>query len=169
MTVAAGDTPSADALNDPAGTTLAYGERTGLSSGSASTTSVPVLRLDAIPVVNGRQYEIVMGPCVIGGTVAGDLVEVVLYVSMSGAATTSSTHHRSMAEGVQSSSGSQRVTGTTWDYIPSATGNLSVLLAMRRGAGTGTVTIGHASASQYYVRMWVRDCGLAPGDTGVDL
>lgn len=168
MAVATGDVIPASTFNRTYGQQLKYGSRLTVSSNSASTTPVPVLRVDSIPIVNGESILIILEPFVINSSTAGDLLEVRLYVSTSGNATTSSTHHRSLAESALSASGAQRVVGASFVYDSATTGNLSVLVAFLRNAGSGTCNIGSTS-SQLALRIRVINLGPTQSDTGTSL
>lgn len=167
MTVAAGDTPSADTLNDPQGSIIAFLERATAST-AFTTTEQPILRGDSIPVVNGRSYEIVATPTVFASTVAADLIEMRIRASLAGAATITSTHVGSLVETSNSAGGNQKIKGAVWLYTPGATGNVSILASGIRMGGSGNCTIGH-TASAYFLRILVRDAGLTITDSGVDL
>jgi len=168
MTVSAGDTPTADTLNDPQGSIIAFLERSTASSNITNTPEIPILRGDSIPVVNGRSYEIVATPTVFASSVAGDLIEMRIRTSLSGAATIASTQLGSLITDSKTAGGNQKVHGATWLYTPGATGNLSVLVSGIRTGGTGNCTIGNP-ASAYMLRILVRDAGLTVADSGVDL
>lgn len=168
MTIQAGDTPDADTLNDPKGTVIAYLERATASSTFTNTPEIPILRGDSIPVVNGRSYEIIATPTVFASSAAGDLIELKIRVSLSGAATIASTHLGSLVTDSKTAGGSQKVHGAEWLYTPGATGNLSLLVSGIRTGGSGNCTIGSA-ATAYMLRILVRDAGLTVADSGVDL
>lgn len=165
--ISVGDIVAAARINDKAGTIIAYGERPTASSGF-TTTETAILRLDGIPVISGRQYEITMTPTVVGSTVANDLIETPFRVAIGATATTTSTHIGSIVETANSAGGAQRVTGGTFLYTPGSTGNLSLLVSGLRTGGSGTCTLG-SSTSAYMMRIIVKDLGLAVPDTGVDL
>lgn len=165
--IAVADVVTAARINDKAGTIIGYGERPTAST-AFTTTEQPIMRIDSIPVVNGRQYEIVMTPTVIASSVAADLVETRIRVAVAATATITSTHLGSLIETANSSSGNQKINGATWLYTPTSTGNLSLLVAGIRLGGTGSCAIGHTSTA-YMLRIIVKDLGSAVSDTGVDL
>jgi hypothetical protein len=167
VAVSAGDTPSATTLNDPSGMCVAYGERTTTSTGSTGT-EVGVLRIDSIPIVSGRHYKFVLSPVSFTSTVAGDLIAVRFRLNTSGTATTASTLVAELAEDAKTASAQEKVHGMVVPYPATTTANLSLLLSIIRNTGTGTCTIA-VSAAGYNIRVGVYDCGVDPGDTGVDL
>jgi hypothetical protein len=168
MTVAAGDTPSADALNDPSGMLIAFLERATVSGTITNTPEIPILRGDAIPVASGRSYTITATPTVFASSIAGDLLEMKIRFSLAGAATIASTHLGSLVTDAKTAGGSQKVHGAVWLYTPASTGNLSILVSGIRTGGSGNCTIGSAS-SAYMLRILVSDTGLTVADSGVDL
>jgi hypothetical protein len=147
---------------------IAYGNRASNSSGTIS--EIGVLRLDNIPIVNGRMYEIVTGPLVLLSNVGNDCVAAKLHVNTAGTATTSSgtTAGQFLQKNVTGSEtafpSSECLSAI---YNPGVTGSLSVLLSVARTVGTGTVSINAGFGSG--LEMWVKDLGLAVSDTGVDI
>jgi len=138
MSVAAGDTPAADTLNDPQGSGVARGQRDS-SSTTTTTTEQPVMRIDAIAMVSGRRYEYHLSPVIVNSTVAADLISVRLRYSTTGAATITSTVIADMEVASKSAGGSQLTQGMTVGYSPTGNETVSVLLTVVRSGGTGTV------------------------------
>lgn len=165
--IAVADIVSAARINDKAGTIIAQMERATASS-TFTTTEIPILRGDSIPVVNGRQYEIVMTPTVFGSSVAADLIEARIRGAIGATATITSTHIGSRVDTANSAGGNQKLSGGTFLYTPGSTGNLSLLVSGIRDGGTGNCFIGH-TATAYMLRITVKDIGLAVPDIGVDL
>ena len=168
MSVAAGDTPSADALNDPQGSCVARGQRDS-SSTTTTTTEQPVMRIDAIAMVSGRRYEYHLSPVIGNSTVAADLISIRLRYSTTGVATITSTVLVDMEMASKSAGGSQQTQGFTVGYSPTGNETVSVLLTVVRSGGTGTVGIPVSAAPAYSIRLEMLDAGVDPGDTGVDL
>ncbi len=144
-----------------------------ITSSSGTTTDVGVLRLDDIPIFEGRLYRAQMATsCIFNSAVANDLIEGRFYYSLTGPATTASTLFGTLSIETRTASGAQYTDGTC-AFLPSpvATGagsaTMSVLFSILRTAGTGTINIS-ASAS-YPIHMIVEDMGPDPGDTGVDV
>lgn len=164
MTVTAGDTPSADTLNDPTGATVNRGNRTTTSS--TTTTETAVLRVDAVPVVVGRIYWVVTNNLFFTSSVAADVVTGRIRANTAGNATTAST--------IVGEGGAQEPTTTAQGvpirvkYVPGATGNVSFLLSVARIGGTGNASIVCAT-NHPDIDLAIIDGGVDPGDTGVDL
>lgn len=165
--VAAGDIVTVTKLNDRKGTVIAFGERASASS-AFTTTEIPILRLDAIAYVTGRDYEVEMTPTVFSSSVAGDLIEAKLRIDLTTTATITSTHVGSLVEDAKTSGGSQRVHGAIWKFSPGSTANGSLLISGIRTGGSGNCTLGSA-VSAYMMRVIVRDIGESVADSGVDL
>lgn len=145
---------------------VAFGRRTNASSGS-TTAEVGVLRLDNIPVYQGRRYKITTSPLNMFSTIAGDLMNAHIRVSTTAAATTASTQLTGLVESAFTSAASQRTQCLNVTYTPAASGTLSVLLSISRDSGTGTVTI--AGATNYPTDLVVEDIGPDPVSTVVSL
>lgn len=148
---------------------IARGVRTTNSTGT--TTEVGVLRIDDIPIFEGRLYRVALATsCIYGSTAANDLLEGRLYYSLTGAAAVGVNLFGTLSIESRTAGGAQYTDGTS-TFLPSpvvtgaGTGTLSVLFTVLRTAGAGTVSI-PASAS-YPVHMVVEDMGVDPGDTGV--
>ena len=162
--ISAGDTPTATQLNDPVGSTVARGNRQ--TSSSTTTTETAVLRIDSVPVVNGRIYWIVTDNLFLTSSVAADVVSARVRASTSGAATTASTI---VGEGAaQEPIATAQGVPLRVKYVPGATGNVSFLLSVARIGGTGNASIVVAT-NHPDIDIAVIDGGVDPGDTGVDL
>lgn len=151
----------------------AIGRGLRTTSSTGTTTEIGVLRIDDIPIFEGRLYRVALATsCIYSSTVANDLLEGRLYYSLTGAAVAGVNIFGTLSIETRSAAGAQYTDGTS-AFLPSpvaagdGTGTLSVLFAVARTAGTGTVSI-QASAT-YPVHMVVEDMGTDPGDTGVDI
>jgi hypothetical protein len=165
--VSAGGTALASDFNNALTRIIARANRTSNSSTASSSTPVSVLRLDSVPIVSGITYVIHLQPMIFDSTVAGDLITAAIYVSTSGAATSSSTQLGAIVEASQSASLSQRTKGGDFLYVSSTTGVLSILLTVARTNGSGNVRL--AANSTFPINMWVTSEGPNQNDTGVDL
>lgn len=142
-------------------------ERT--TDGTATTTTEqPYLRLDSVPIVTGKGIRIWCPPMIFDSTVAGDLIQAVIRVSTSGAATISSTALTVLAQRAYSAAGNQETVGLSIPYIPATTGNLSILLSYVRAGGTGNVRIRAVSSIPAQINVDQYN-GTAPANTGVSL
>lgn len=149
------------------GSIVSHGHRITNSAGS-TTTVVGVLRLDDVPVKMGRVYKIQTSQLHLLSTVADDHVEArITYTtdgSPAGIASTTLPGGRSQGRlSVNAGFGEDRSIQTL--YSPPSDLDLSLLLCVRRDSGSGSASI--AGTSDFEIRMWVEDCGVDPGDTGV--
>lgn len=142
-------------------------ERT--TDGTATTTTEQgFLRLDSVPIVTGKGVRIWVPPLIFDSTVAGDLIQAVIRVSTSGAATTSSTALTVLAKRAFSAAGNQETGGLEIPYIPATTGNLSILLSYVRAGGTGNVRLRANSSIPAQINVDSYN-GTAPANTGTSL
>lgn len=148
------------AINDPNAPKgiIAYGNRASAKT-NIGPTETGILRLDNVPIVNGRAYKIWAAGRPFS-TVSSDSYRAFLRTSTSGSATTASTS-------LKERSGSSHLGYNLWAiYTATATGNLSVLLSMNLSFGTGLFTSeGDAGGTT----MFIEDLGVAVSDTGVDV
>ena len=140
------------------------------STTSSSTTLVPVLRLDDIPLTAGRQYTIVSSALALDGSVAADSITIVMTYTVDGSTPTiaSPTFPGSNVQIVQSNVSIPEYRSIITTYIPAADETLSLLLCVFRGSGSGVVGI-LADGTTRICEFRVLDQGEDPGDTGVDL
>ena len=132
-----------------------------------------MLRLDDIPIFEGRLYRVAMATsCIYNSTVANDLMEGRFYYSLIGAAVVGTNLFGTLSIETRTASGAQYTDGTC-TFLPSpvaagdGTGTLSVLFAILRTAGAGTISM--PASANYPIHMVVEDMGVDPGDTGVDV
>lgn len=148
-----------------AGTLVARGNRASSSTGSTSTTDVGVLRIDSVALTAGRAYLVGYTSHINDTNASNDgTANVRVRFSTSGAATTASTvlpgsqlFTREATEG-----GLHRTI-----LVPGADATYSFMLVFNRSSGTGTITL-FADGSRN-TDLFVEDCGVDPGDTGVDI
>lgn len=152
-----------------AGTVLGRARRTTSSSGSTSTTLVPVLRLDDIPIIGGRAYNVMTTPLLLDTSVANDVGRIAITYTTDGSTPTISSTIMPGTEYttvLPNPAVAQGITGNT-TYVPASNETLSLLLCVSRFSGTGTITI--LGSSSVVIEMKIVDGGVDPGDTGVDL
>lgn len=143
---------------------LATGLRT--TNSSTTTTEVGVLRLDNIPLFAGRFIRVSTGSSLIfNSTVANDLIEARLYLSVTGVAVVGGTQFSALSIQSRTAGGAQYTDGVSGFIVSSARQTLSVLLSVARTAGTGTVGI--VASNTYPTWLVVEDLGVNPGNTGV--
>lgn len=146
---------------------LAWGRRTTPSS--TTTTTVGVLRLDGIPVISGRAYNIMGTGICLDSTVTSDALQVDIRFTTNGtnATTASPILTGSVVFGriVVLNSGESKC--ISCQYEPAGNQTLSLLLCVSRIAGSGNSRIfGSADAA---IEMKIFRSGNAVGDTGVDI
>jgi hypothetical protein len=152
---------------------VAHGLRTTASTASASTTFVPVLRLDSVMLYNNHMYQITTNSLILTTTAAGNAARVNVRYSSSGAATVASTvvpgSEWSALLDSNPSAGvytANCISATT--FVPSATGVYSLLLDFRRDVGANSVVI-DANAADRTIILDVVDLGYAAANTAVIL
>lgn len=134
--------------------------RTTSSSGAASTTLVPVIRLDDVSLTAGRLYRITTGTLHPTSTVTTDTIQVQIHYSTTGVATTAS----AVLPGAQAFElfGNTSILDTV--YVPGSNLTASFLLAVARSLGTGTATL--LADSVRRIELMVFDQGVDTGATG---
>lgn len=144
---------------------VARAQRT-TTTGTITTTETGVLRIDNIPVFNGRAYRLSCSNINVDTSVANDIASVVIHYSTSGTATTASSIMGTLRTTIDDATNSN-ILALTCYYYPSADATLSVLLSCVRTAGTGNIIV-FCSGSQI-LDMVLMDEGVAPANTGVVL
>lgn len=142
---------------------VAWGNRT--TNSSTTTTEVGVLRIDNIPIVNGRAYRIWTSPMQVYSNITNDVVDAKIRTNTAGAATTGSAQLGASLGNVQTSTGTSFPEARTgqWIYNSATTGSLSILLSVARRTGSGNAQILGG------MDLVVEDIGLVQPDTGVDI
>lgn len=142
---------------------IARGRRT-TATGSVTTTETGVLRLDSVPLLAGRAYEISTSGINLDTSVANDIATARIRISTSGAATIASTQIAQMRNTIDDAANSNVIPLQTY-YFPGVDTTLSVLLSIVRVAGTGNIIV-FCSGTEI-LDLIVTDLGVAPTDTGV--
>lgn len=152
---------------------LYYGQRATAVGPTSGTTVLGILRIDSMTLKSGRIYRVDVGPLRPDLTVATDRVKFTIRYSSAGAATIASTVIGRSERSIPATSGSEDL---NTQPSPSAlilpgsdTSTASVLLAMERPSGTGTISITSPGTIDEGIWMTVTDMGLAASDTGVDV
>lgn len=148
----------------PAGSAIARGRR--ITSSSTTTTTVGVLRFDAVQVWAGHTYRVALGGSTVpASTVANDGVQFVLRFTTDGTtATTASTIvPGGAAAAFVGSTTIVQTLGLSTTYTPSANQSLSILLCVTRASGTGSVSI--FADANFLTEMLVEDLSLDPPTT----
>ena len=146
------------------GRVVAYGDRQ--SNSTAASAEQSVLRLDNIPMVSGRIYEIRCNPVIVDGTVNNDVGRLSLRINTSGTATTASTQLAiNQVRLADNAIGEDCSVGLL--YVPSGNVTASVLLSHVRSSGTGNIML--LGSATIPIQLVVIDRGPNPTDTGVDL
>ncbi len=165
---AAGEILTAEKLNRRG--IKARGRRDSASTGT--TTIVGVLRLDDVPILNGRSYRISATGLFGTSTVNNDRIVITIRYTTDGA-TPSTTS--AILPGGQAYQFIQIVGGSTGEDLsvletvhePGADQTLSLLLCVGRNLGTGTV--GLFADTDHKIELKIEDVGVAVGDTGTDI
>jgi hypothetical protein len=168
MTALAGTTATAAEHNTDTRKIVARGSRA--TDSSATTGITAVLRLDDIPIIGGRLYEIKTSSLHLDSTVIDDHIEARITYTTDGTTPTSGSTILPGAktqgrQSVSASFGEDRVICTL--YAPATDETLSLLLCVRRDSGTGSVSIGGLNG--WLIDMWVTDMGEDPGNTGTSI
>lgn len=139
------------------------------SNSTTTTTETGVLRLDDIPILAGRCYEIKSSPLGLDSSVTNDeTIAQIRYTTDASTPTTSSTvlpGSRVQTRQTDANVAEHKVICTT--YTPAADETLSLLLCVARLAGTGNHSITPDTSG--ITEFTVVDIGVDPGDTGVDI
>jgi hypothetical protein len=141
---------------------IARGQRS-TSTAAITTTETGLLRLDNVALRGGRGYGVWVSPANMASTVANDDIIMPIRYSTSGAATTASTL-LDYTRGETGDTTHVPKRSILAFIFPGSDATYSFLLAMRRVAGTGNVSL---IASDATLHMVVFDMGSAPTDTGV--
>lgn len=166
MTVSAGATIIAADVNLAGLKAVRRGNRTS-TTGNIVGTETGVLRVDSIPITNGRLYMAMITSMGINSSGSTDSAIIRLRGNTSGTATTSSAEFGVLRDPRAIPSGSSDpLTSFSAFYFAATTGNLSVLLTAQRIGSTDNITISGGTGGLNLVFL---DCGEDPGDTGVDI
>ncbi|MFG2056696.1 hypothetical protein ACGFI9_22000 [Micromonospora sp. NPDC048930] len=148
---------------------LGRAERTTTSPFTSAATELPILRLDAIPVVSGRLYHVrVVNVHIDASAASTDMARGYLRVSTAGAATTASTQLAAASLPVPDTGGIASGADIHGEYVATATGTLSVLFSIARITGA-TANMRTLAGTGFNLELSVVDAGIDPGDTGVTL
>lgn len=168
----AGEIPTAAALNTAslAGRCVGRAQRITNSSTSTSSTAVAVLRLDDIPITAGRLYRIETSRLAVDGATAADTLAAELRYTTDGTTptTASSILPGTYDEVDQPNASRAEFLYICASYAPAGDETLSLLLTIHHGSGTGAMGL-QADGTLKIIEILVWDCGVDPGDTGVDL
>lgn len=148
------------------GQLVSWGSR-ATNSTTTTTTEIGVLRVDSIPAISGIGYMVWSTPLAGDSTVTTDEIGMRARFDTTGAAATTASaimpgttlEYRQADANVSE----ERVFSTL--YVPGANQTLSILLTVRRIAGTGNVSI--LGTANIPTAMFVTAAGTAPADTGV--
>jgi len=155
-----GERPTAEKLNRAVLKCVARGNR-NTAKGTFTTTETAALRIDNVPVEAGRLYRIEMPGWRADSTVNTDVNKFYLRYSTTSPATTSSTL---LATNEMNDQMSTMVVGFVTPGSDSTT--YSFIGSCARIGGSGNVTL-QADGGGYSIVVY--DCGIDPGDTGIDL
>ena len=166
----AGQVPTAAELNLAAkpGTILGKAQRITDSTTATSATDVAVLELPDIAITAGRIYEL-RATARIDTSVAANLGRIRLRYTTDGSTPTNTStimpNGQSEASIANTAFGEDRIISAT--YVPAGNETLSLLLCVSMQSGSGNV-ITQADGTNIITEITVTDCGVDPGDTGID-
>lgn len=160
--------PTAGQLNR-LGQAAQRGRRIITSTGVTSTTDIGVLRLDDLAVTSGVLYVVMTCPLALDSSVANDEIGARIRYTTDGSTPTvaspilpgSQVAYRQVDVNVPE----HKIICTT--YTPAGNETLSLLLCVRRIAGTGTGNL-FADGTDL-IQLLVFTLGSDPGDSGVDI
>lgn len=138
-----------------------------VTNSTASGSEQEVLRVDSIPVIAGRAYHIVANPMVIDTSVANDIGRILLRIDETGANATVSSTLIALGQQRLADAANGNTIQAAVSRLASVDGTWSVLLSTSRVSGTGLISVNGASTNP--IELLIFDCGIDPGDTGVDL
>lgn len=141
---------------------VAWGRRITNSTGSVTTTGVPVMRVNG-PVISGNQYRVRTGSIHPTSTITTDTIRCEIKFTMSGNASTGSP----VLPGAQvyEAFGNSSIIDTVW--TATSTGTLSTVLCVARESGSGTVSL-FADGTRV-TDVYIEDLGLAVAASGTNL
>ena len=155
----AGETLTADALNNATVKTIARGHRT--TNKASITTEVGFLRIDDVPMVANRLYRVAVGPMYVTSSVANDEWIARLRWTADGSTPTTSSATLDLAVSQEGQSTNMEA------YLSDVTGfTFSVMITLALQTGTGSLTL---DATSQPVRLVIQDIGPDPGNVGVAL
>lgn len=166
MTAYAGQIASPSDYNNDTRKLIARANR--VTSSSTTTTESDVLRLDGLALKAGRVYNFHTGSLQPVSSIANDYIAIKLRYSSTGTASTAgaSTVLMTAQSRITGASGNETAHADVL-YVPAADETGSLVLTISRVSGTGNVSIG--SGATLPIELWVFDCGVDPGNTGVSL
>jgi hypothetical protein len=135
---------------------------------AATTTIMGVLRLDDIPYVANRAYEVQMNPQMTGSITADSMHATIRYTTDGSTPTTASPilpGASIVSKVVVGTAGETRSVSAIHEAASDQT--LSLLACIARISGTGNVTVAADATSEFTVS--VIDVGKAVGNTGVSI
>lgn len=144
---------------------IARGNR--LTNSTGTTTEVGVLRLDDIPIIGGRIYQISTSTLLLATNTANDFVNAKIRYTTDGSTPTTSSSLLTQTGGRIEATSSGDFAYLSGLYAPASDETLSVLLTVARGSGAGTVAINYGSSVP--IELYIVDLGVDPGDTGTDI
>lgn len=167
----AGQVPTAAELNlaAKAGVIVGWAQRVIDSNTANSTTDVAVLELPDVPLTAGRIYEILSSTLRIDCSIANDVGMARIRYTTDGSTpgVTSTVLPGGQAQGVLANTSFPEDKVIATRYVPASNETMSLLLCVSRQTGTGVITI-LADGANRVIELTIRDCGVSPGDIGID-
>lgn len=145
------------------------GRRTTASIGTITTTEIPFLRVDNVPVINGGIYRISTSNINMDASVPNDVGSVRCRIATGALNTQATIASTQIAQlrSTQDDAANSNVLALQTFYVASADTYLSVLLSCIRIAGTGNFQV-FCSGTEI-LDLTVEYAGVDPGNTAVIL
>jgi chitobiase/beta-hexosaminidase-like protein len=142
---------------------IGFAERTSNSTGTTSTTELPVLRLDDVALPAGRSYKVFSNTIEVASSANNDGFSLRLRYTTDGSTPTIASAQFEIYTGQTLDSQGSGAGVLLRNYKPAGAETLSLLLTLQRRIGTGSFTTVGVS------QITVEDIGAAVSDTGTDL
>lgn len=153
-------------LHSLPGACIHRGERETASTASGAPQGV--LRKDGMALTGGRRYRIATSSLTLLQSVSGDTSQVVLSMDTTGASATTASTVYAVHRDTNSSTSLGAGCKLEFYYTPASNQTVSVILWTDVISGAGTVRLSVLTVNDS-IQLEIFDCGVDPGDTGVDL
>lgn len=137
----------------------------GSSSATTTTTEIGVLRIDDIQLKSGVEYRISTGTLLLDSTVAGDQVVAQIRYTTDGSTPSLTSTVLAVGTAHMGGTNSQGTTVIERVYAPPSDLQLSLLLTLTRGSGTGTVQMLNTTSAP--IGIYIDHLGNVVTDVGV--
>ena len=156
-------------LSLTAGRCLGRARRITTSGNTSGTALLAILELDDLAIKAGRHINIRTSPLMLDTDTANDVVRALFTYTTDGSTPTIASAQlfgTAAAKRLASAADPEHVLIDV-TYVPAVDETLSLLLCINRSTGAGIERV--ISDGLNMIEFKVYDCGVDPGDTGVDL